>query len=57
MTPEDHMAIEQLLYAYCDCVDRASLDELAELFTEDVILDYGFGRIFRGSRRDHDVAR
>lgn len=39
---------EHLLYGYCDCVDRASLDEFGQLFTDDAVMDYGFGRVFSG---------
>lgn len=44
---------ETLLYGYCDCVDRASLDEFGKLFTDDAKMDYGFGRVFTG--RDNIV--
>lgn len=46
--PDDRAAIEDVLYAYADLVDRARLDELMELFTEDAVLDYGHGRVFTG---------
>ncbi len=45
---DDRVAIEDVLYAYADLVDRACLDELMDLFTEHVVLDYGYGRLFTG---------
>jgi ketosteroid isomerase-like protein len=46
--PDDRAAIEDVLYAYADLVDRARLDDLMDLFTEDAVLDYGHGRVFTG---------
>jgi ketosteroid isomerase-like protein len=48
---DDRLEIEAVLYRYADAVDRAALNELGELFTEDVELDYGFERVFRGRDR------
>lgn len=45
---QDRLAIEALLYDYCDGVDRADLTVLAEVFAPDASLDYGFGRVFHG---------
>ncbi len=37
----DKLAICEVLYAYCDHLDRMDLDSLAALFTEDCFVDYG----------------
>lgn len=42
--------VENLMYSYCDFVDRAMTKSLIDLFTEDAILDYGFGRVFSGRK-------
>jgi ketosteroid isomerase-like protein len=46
--------VERLLHGYCDSVDRVDMDLFASLFTDNAVLDYGFGRIFTG--RDAIVA-
>jgi ketosteroid isomerase-like protein len=45
---DDRLEIEAVLYHYADAVDRAAVSELDGIFTEDVELDYGFGRVFQG---------
>lgn len=46
---EDRIAIEELLYRYCDLVDRARIDDVVTLFAADGAVDYGHGRIVRGA--------
>lgn len=46
--PTNHLAIQNVLHGYCDCVDRADLEGLSQLFDENAEFDYGFGRIFHG---------
>ena len=48
MTRDDELDIEELLYRYADGVDRNDMATLEGVFTEDVTLDYGFGRVFEG---------
>jgi len=48
---------EDLLYGYCDCVDRASLVELGQLFSNNAMMDYGFGRVFLGRENIVDLLR
>jgi ketosteroid isomerase-like protein len=47
-TEAEHHAIERVLFNYCDLVDRAHVDELAELFTDDAVIDYGYDRLITG---------
>lgn len=47
-TETERHDIERLLFAYCDLVDRAHVDELAELFTDDAVIDYGYRRLIAG---------
>ena len=42
--------VEDLMYSYCDFVDRVMTKSLIDLFTEDATLDYGFGRVFSGKK-------
>ena len=42
--------VENLMYSYCDFVDRAMTKSLIDLFAEDATLDYGFGRVFSGRK-------
>jgi ketosteroid isomerase-like protein len=44
----DRSEIERTLYSYCDLVDRALVDEVAELFTSDAVIDYGYDRLIVG---------
>jgi len=37
----DKQAITEVLFAYCNHLDRMELDALAALFTEDCVVDYG----------------
>jgi ketosteroid isomerase-like protein len=37
----DKQAITEVLYAYCDHLDRMDLDALAALFTDDCMVEYG----------------
>ena len=53
----DRHAIERTLYAYCDLVDRAHVDELAGLFTSDAVIDYGYGRLIEGRERIRELFR
>ena len=46
---EDRQAIEDLLFDYCDLVDRYECDAIAGLFTEGCV--YDFGPAFGGERR------
>ncbi len=50
----DTAEVTDVLYAYCDLVDRAEIDQLAAVFAEDAVFDYGHGRLFTG--RDALVA-
>lgn len=42
--------VEDLMYSYCDFVDRAMTKSLIGLFAEDATLDYGFGRVFAAKK-------
>ena len=42
--------VEDLMYSYCDFVDRAMTKSLIDLYAEDATLDYGFGRVFSGRK-------
>ena len=42
----DRTAIVETIHAYCDHVDRADLNALVDLFTEDAVFDYGNGNTF-----------
>lgn len=48
LRPDDRAAIGDLLLDYCEAVDAADADAVASLFTEDAVMDYGFGRLFQG---------
>ena len=39
--PGDRAAVEELLYAYADHLDRGEITSLGQLFTEEVRVDYG----------------
>ncbi len=47
----DLEAIKQLKARYCHLVDAGSWDELAQLFTEDAVCDYGFFGRYEGRDR------
>ena len=47
----DRQAIADLQYDYCRYLDEMALDQLAELFTEDAVADYGPEERFRASGR------
>ncbi len=44
-------AIKRLKAIYCRLVDGSRWDELAELFTEDAVCDYGFFGRYEGRRQ------
>lgn len=50
LTPEDKLAIGEILAAYCHCIDLGRWEELRTLFTDDCKLDFGniFG-VFEGT--------
>lgn len=52
---DDRIAIERLMYDYCELVDLAHIDELADLFTVDAVIDYGHGRLIHGRDRIRDL--
>lgn len=45
---QDRVSILETIHAYCDHVDRADIDSLVELFTDDAVFDYGHGTVFTG---------
>lgn len=45
---QDRMRILDTVHAYSDHVDRADIDSLVDLFTEDAVFDYGHGTRFTG---------
>ncbi|MSO79038.1 MAG: nuclear transport factor 2 family protein [Acidimicrobiia bacterium] len=47
-TPEDHVAITQLLARYCLALDHDDIDAWVALFTEDATFE-AFGQVFEGS--------
>lgn len=53
----DHRRIERTIYAYCELVDRAHVDDVAELFTTNAVIDYGYGRLIEGRDRIRDLFR
>ena len=50
--PDVRQAIADLQYDYCRFIDEMALDELAALFTEDAVTDYGPEERFRATGRD-----
>lgn len=52
---EDRMRIERLMGAYCEYVDRNEQEALLDLFTEDAVFDFGFGRVYRGRSELRDL--
>ena len=49
---QDRREIEDLLFEYCDLVDAYECDEIARLFTEDCL--YDFGPALGGERRGNE---
>ena len=47
----DRVQISQTLSAYCDSIDRGDMAALAEVFTDDVVMDMGHGAVFTGRAR------
>jgi len=52
-TPEDVRALTELTFRYAYAIDGHKWDELREMFTDDVELDYGLGveNVIRGADR------
>jgi ketosteroid isomerase-like protein len=48
-------SIFNLLSDYCDRIDRFDLDGVIALFTPDGTYDFGFGRIYSGPDRLHEL--
>lgn len=44
----NRLAVEGVLYDYCERVDACDYEGIAALFTEDCEFDLGFGRVSRG---------
>ncbi len=51
----DRARIADTIYAYCDYVDRADIDGVLGLFTEDGLMDLGGGAIHRGRAELRDM--
>ena len=48
----DHREISDLLFDYCNYVDRYECEKIADLFTEDCLFD--FGPAFKGEQRGNE---
>jgi SnoaL-like protein len=61
LSPEDRVAISELMGAYCHAIDLGRWDELPEMFTSDCRLDFGrLMGVFEGTegvRRFADTLR
>ena len=47
-THDDRRAVEDVLLDYCEHVDAGDVDAVIALFTDDAVIDYGYGRHIRG---------
>lgn len=50
MTPDDRVAITDVLALYCERIDSYDMDAVVDLFTPDAVMDFGPGRggVLRG---------
>lgn len=55
MTPDDRIAITDVLALYCERIDSYDMDAVVELFTPDAVMDFGPGR--GGALRGREALR
>ncbi|MEJ2887467.1 nuclear transport factor 2 family protein [Actinomycetospora aeridis] len=55
MTPDDRVAITDVLALYCERIDSYDMDAVVDLFTTDAVMDFGPGR--GGALRGREALR
>ena len=55
MTPEDRVAVTDVLALYCERIDEYDMDAVVDLFTTDAVMDFGPGR--GGALRGREALR